>query len=298
MQKSPISVLQEYAMAKGIALPNYDIVSEDGVFKCIVNIGNIARNAKATSKKAAKHTAAEKAVSFLQSEGMMFNSIINSTIRPPDESDTRSDIIENKVGELNEFCSRKGLSYPIYEFEEHLGLFTARCKLLTEEADGKGKTKKEAKQVAAKRMLEIVTSGSSTIEALTRTARLSSPTASVSEETPGQDQMIIELFKKLSFKTETSLNGDTKFATPKNLTADEIDLLIEEARDGPSLENLLANLGVEYTISKFQRDPLILCVETKSNKHPSFTFLQHGTTESEIKVKLLKLVVDAIAVHL
>lgn len=284
-------------MAKGIALPMYRFENEKGIFKCIVNIGNIARDAIAANKKKAKHIAAEKVVSFLQSEGMIDS---NSKIQPVDESD----LTENKVGELNEFCARTGVSYPTYEFEEHLGVFMSKCKLYTQETDGTGKTKKEAKQVSAKRMLALVTSGGITIEALTGGTHVplqklkTSPPTAVYEETPKQDEMIIELFKKLSFKSETSPNGYTKLATPKNLTADEIDLLIEEARDGPSLENLLANLGVDYTISKFQRDPLILCVTTKSNKLPSFTFLQHGTTESEIKVKLLKLVVDAIAVHL
>ncbi|KAK5644119.1 hypothetical protein RI129_007964 [Pyrocoelia pectoralis] len=154
MDKSPISILQEYAVAKGIAPPSYHIVSDGDHFKCIVTVGNVTRDAKAANKKRAKHIAAEKVVSLLINDGTMGST--NITNHPS----TESTVITNSVGELNEFSSRTGIEYPIYEFKSNLPCvnneFVCKCKLDRYETEGTGKNKKEAKQVAAKRMLDIV----------------------------------------------------------------------------------------------------------------------------------------------
>lgn len=291
LDKSPISILQEYAAAKRIAPPHYHIVSEGDHFKCIVTIENVTQDAKAWNKKRAKHIAAEKLVSLLTNDRTMGS--INTTNGPSTESTEAITI--NSIGELNEFCSRTGIEYPFYEFNSYVPSvskeFVCKCKLNGYETEGTGKNKKEAKQVAAKRMLDIATSSDNSWKTRTH--------STIGDNVPKDHQTIIELFKKLSFKNKVPLNGCTQVVLPKKiLSKAEIERLFEEANDEPSLQNLLANLGMKCTIWEFQTNPLVMCIKAESSDYAPFTFIQNGVNKSEITVKLLKDVVDAIAVHI
>jgi len=69
--------------------------------------------------------------------------------------------LENFVGQLQELCVKSGKPAPEYTYSKfgssHQPVFTAVCIVGSEKTEGKGPSKKRAKQLSAKSMLEILT---------------------------------------------------------------------------------------------------------------------------------------------
>ena len=64
--------------------------------------------------------------------------------------------VENPIGELQELCQRQQISMPLYEFEEISEGFRCRVRAMGLRGTGEGRSKKEAKVVAAVGVLELV----------------------------------------------------------------------------------------------------------------------------------------------
>jgi len=169
--KTPISYLQEYATKNAIT-PQYDLIANEGAvheptFIMRVSVGDKAvATGKGSSKKKAKHTAAQNALNILmgvtngqgelkEEEGQNESSGANGENEPG-----------NPIGELQEFTQKKLLKPPVYEFvteqgPPHAREFICNIKLGKFAERGTGRSKKTAKRTAASKMLEYLKSLSS-----------------------------------------------------------------------------------------------------------------------------------------
>ncbi|XP_043487368.1 RISC-loading complex subunit tarbp2-like [Polistes fuscatus] len=182
MAKTPISILQEFGMKEGF-LPEYTIVSEQvvdnvKVFKFQVKYKGLLAVGKALNKKKAKHNAAENMITLMKdlknnsniiqilplkeniSETKQIFSLKDSCLKlcslntNPKNVDTT-----NYIGKLQEYCSVNSLLMPEYVVnnvsgEPHQIKFTMACKLGAIVEEATSTTKKQAKQLAAKQLLD------------------------------------------------------------------------------------------------------------------------------------------------
>lgn len=158
--KTPISYLQELCTKRGIT-PQYDLMANEGavhepIFIMSVSVGDIVSTGKGSSKKKAKHAAAQAAL----------NRILglpnDETTEVVCETSTNNKCEEggpgNPVGELQEFTQKRLLKPPVYEFSNDMGPphareFSCVVKLGKYTEKGTGRSKKEAKRAAALAML-------------------------------------------------------------------------------------------------------------------------------------------------
>ncbi|XP_075055310.1 RISC-loading complex subunit TARBP2 isoform X1 [Mixophyes fleayi] len=187
--KTPISLLQEYGTRVG-KTPVYDLLKAEGQahqpnFTFRVSVGDINCTGQGPSKKAAKHKAAEVALSLVKGEDM-FGAICEEdsalySVEPPAELRikteasppppfTRNLTIEmkpplsaqqsecNPVGALQELVVQKGWRLPEYIVTQESGPahrkeFTMTCRVERFLEIGSGTSKKLAKRNAAAKML-------------------------------------------------------------------------------------------------------------------------------------------------
>ncbi|XP_005098097.1 RISC-loading complex subunit tarbp2 [Aplysia californica] len=163
--KTPISFLQEYATKNAIT-PQYDLIANEGAvheptFIMRVSVGDRAvANGKGSSKKKAKHAAAQSALNILMgvSNGQE-EAVKDEPNTPAAPAQSKDDEVGNPIGELQEFTQKKLLKPPIYEFvteqgPPHAREFICNIKLGKFVDKGTGRSKKTAKRTAAARMLE------------------------------------------------------------------------------------------------------------------------------------------------
>ncbi|CAG5118351.1 unnamed protein product [Candidula unifasciata] len=162
--KTPISYLQEYATKHAIT-PQYDLIANEGAvheptFIMRVTIGDKAvATGKGSSKKKAKHAAAQNALNILM--GVTVNGKEEETEEPEvtvTPGQTKEEDVGNPIGELQEFTQKKLLKPPVYEFvpeqgPPHAREFICNIKLGKFTDKGTGRSKKTAKRVAAANML-------------------------------------------------------------------------------------------------------------------------------------------------
>nr|QOW64981.1 hypothetical protein [Lymnaea stagnalis] len=161
--KTPISYLQEYATKHAIT-PQYDLIANEGAvheptFIMRVTVGdNAVATGKGSSKKKAKHAAAQNALNILLGvtngqEEIKEEPTVSTAPTPNKEED-----VGNPIGELQEFTQKKLLKPPIYEFvteqgPPHAREFICNIKLGKFTDKGTGRSKKTAKRMAAANML-------------------------------------------------------------------------------------------------------------------------------------------------
>ncbi|XP_059157087.1 RISC-loading complex subunit tarbp2-like [Physella acuta] len=155
--KTPISYLQEYATKHAIT-PQYDLIANEGAvheptFIMRVTVGeNAVATGKGSSKKKAKHAAAQNALNIL------LGVTPNVQVEVKEEVEVVDEEVGNPIGELQEFTQKKLLKPPIYEFiteqgPPHAKEFICNIKLGKFTDKGTGRSKKTAKRTAAANML-------------------------------------------------------------------------------------------------------------------------------------------------
>ncbi|KAK7110556.1 RISC-loading complex subunit tarbp2-like [Littorina saxatilis] len=164
--KTPISYLQEYCTKRGLT-PQYDLIANEGAvheptFLMRVTVGETVANGKGSSKKKAKHCAAQAAL----------NALLGVQNGEPAENEGASesggeDGVGNPIGELQEFTQKKLMKPPIYEFSNEQGPphnreFVCTIKLGKFQEKGAGRSKKAAKRNAAAKMMAHIKSVSGT----------------------------------------------------------------------------------------------------------------------------------------
>ncbi|XP_035507182.1 interferon-inducible double-stranded RNA-dependent protein kinase activator A homolog isoform X2 [Scophthalmus maximus] len=157
--KTPIQILHEYGTKSG-NLPVYVLEKAEGEahqpsFVFSVKIGDVSCTGQGPSKKAAKHQAAEAALSILQQD--------NETVNIPVKSESNGVAAEtnnhpNSVGILQELALQRGWRLPEYTVlmeagPPHKREFTVTCRLESLSEKAVGNSKKGAKKAAAEKMI-------------------------------------------------------------------------------------------------------------------------------------------------
>ncbi|GFO31884.1 interferon-inducible double-stranded RNA-dependent protein kinase activator a homolog a [Plakobranchus ocellatus] len=163
--KTPISYLQEYATRHAVT-PQYDLLANEGAvheptFIMRVTVGeNATATGRGSSKKKAKHAAAQNALKILEGEtpNGPEETAVKEVVSSTSPSDCKDDNAGNPIGELQEFTQKKLLKPPIYEFvteqgPPHAREFICNIKLGKFVDKGTGRSKKTAKRTAAANML-------------------------------------------------------------------------------------------------------------------------------------------------
>nr|AFX89033.1 loquacious [Mayetiola destructor] len=157
--KTPVSVLQELLSRRGIT-PTYDLVQIEGAiheptFRYRVTYGNKDAMGAGKSKKEAKHQAARNLIDKLT--GIQIADQILPPATPNGNKENDSKVNGNPIGWLQELCMARRWPPPFYETQSEVGLpherqFTIACHVSIYCETGRGKSKKEAKRLAAHQM--------------------------------------------------------------------------------------------------------------------------------------------------
>ncbi|XP_041857410.1 interferon-inducible double-stranded RNA-dependent protein kinase activator A homolog [Melanotaenia boesemani] len=157
--KTPIQILHEYGIKTG-NLPVYVMERAEGEahqpsFVFSMTIGDISCTGQGSSKKAAKHQAAEAALNILKIDAGSGN--------VPGKSDNNGVAVEtnhhpNAVGLLQELALQRGWRLPEYTVSleagpPHKREFTVICRMESLSEKAVGNSKKAAKKAAAEKMM-------------------------------------------------------------------------------------------------------------------------------------------------
>ncbi|KAG1674266.1 Interferon-inducible double-stranded RNA-dependent protein kinase activator A A [Nymphon striatum] len=172
---NPISALLEHCARKGFAEPDYEIASVSGashlplfVYKATFN--GLVGTGQGNSKKRAKHAAAQELYDLVIENDQKIeerNPEVNTvqifskvsmrpvTVHVPGDG---SDVF-NPIGQLNELCVTKNWPNAIYDTPSedgppHQRKFTVSCRVGNLVHNGNASKKKDAKHIAAQKMLE------------------------------------------------------------------------------------------------------------------------------------------------
>ena len=155
--QSPKNLLQEFCASKErrMGAPVYTLISEDGpqhkkeyVFACVIDGVEYGRG-RGKNHRAAETAAAENALACLQAQASVATPAPQGARHPADTAMSR----------LYEHAAVRGLQAPLYE--EAVGAdstvqspsFVATCSYFGKRTEGKGKSKRAARQAAAEAML-------------------------------------------------------------------------------------------------------------------------------------------------
>lgn len=168
MSKTPVSILQEFC-ARNCIVPQYDLVingvgTHDPLFKYKLTVNEVITYGEGKSKKEAKHDAAREALTLLP---MNNSSNCSVNINRPEMVDQIEDITspyhgalkENAIGELLTICGNNKLPDPDYVLigevgPPHAKTFTYACNVAKLSENASSRTKKQAKHLSAKLMIE------------------------------------------------------------------------------------------------------------------------------------------------
>ncbi|XP_068988366.1 protein Loquacious-like [Bombus flavifrons] len=173
MDKTPVSMLHEI-MAKNLVTPNYELIHDGGgthinTFTYRVTCEGLTATGVGRSKKDAKHEAAKAMIEaiaahrgYLQLPASPAQSSVRTPLPPtiPELKRTPPDEpFINAVGALQDLCIENNLQEPKYNQINEVGpphakIFSIQCTVATFKEIGIARTKKQAKQEAAKRMLD------------------------------------------------------------------------------------------------------------------------------------------------
>lgn len=157
--KTPIQILHEYGTKNG-NLPVYVMEKSEGKahepsFVFSVTIGEVSCTGQGSSKKAAKHMAAEAALHMLNIDAGIVNIPVKSDSNGA-AAETNSHL--NSVGILQELALQRGWRLPEYSVLREVGPphqreFTVTCRVETLSEKAVSNSKKAAKKASAEKML-------------------------------------------------------------------------------------------------------------------------------------------------
>eukprot|EP00069_Balaena_mysticetus_P000754 bmy_14884T0 len=164
--KTPIQVLHEYGM-KTKNIPVYECERSDvqihvPTFTFRVTVGDITCTGEGTSKKLAKHRAAEAAINILKANAKFVSTLKKTSFAVPDplmpDPSKQPKNQLNPIGSLQELAIHHGWRLPEYTLSQeggpaHKREYTTICRLESFMETGKGASKKQAKRNAAEKFL-------------------------------------------------------------------------------------------------------------------------------------------------
>ncbi|CAL7944740.1 unnamed protein product [Xylocopa violacea] len=317
-------------MAKKLVVPNYELIHDGGgthmnTFTYRVSCDGLCANGTGRSKRDAKHEAAKamlEAIAAHRGYPQLPASPAQSPIRtplPPTIPEVQrippSVPFVNAVGELQDLCTDNKLGDPEYEQISDVGpphekIFTIRCKVATFVEAGVARTKKQAKQDAAKKMLDKLSN-------LVSDLSVSNQTDSNRKEE--KDQLIKEMTNnvKARYPTVSRLLSNKKvhlgiaLKSYYNQIKDSIEEEIREEVIGKlesltptneCVENLLTNLKDILAIISFEvemsnlksTESNVYIVAMRVNSSPSIVQIASGETEQKAVYNTILKVINTV----
>ncbi|KAF5272714.1 hypothetical protein FQA39_LY07741 [Lamprigera yunnana] len=297
--KTPAMVLQELAVRKGWISPEYTIIhSKEGTheneFHYKVIVESVVARGVGRSKQIAKHEAANNALEKLAALNIYTPD--ETVLKAPRSEGINSPIklAVNCIGSLNEICSEYKVPLPTFIQVSDVGPphckeFTYDCKIASICTRATSGTKKQAKQLAAKDMIERV------MQALPEL--LESLNASTSSRAiVDSDHEAYETYKSikklgkpkpnLSLKIEDYDRHLKNIVQEKGLNLDIVRGYLHKQRDETTLKELLTFLELDYCIETLQKNPyaVVLIINTDV----PFTVLSTDSSYDECVKKVLR----------
>ncbi|XP_061932018.1 interferon-inducible double-stranded RNA-dependent protein kinase activator A homolog [Apis cerana] len=334
MNKTPVSILQEM-MIKNKITPNYELIHDGGgshmnVFAYQVKCDDLIASGIGRSKKDAKHEAAKAMLEiiathrgYLQLPASPAQSPVRTPLPPtiPEIPRIPPDIpFVNAVGALQDLCVENNLQDPKYQQISDVGpphakIFTIECEVATLKEIGIAKTKKQAKQEAAKKMLDKLSDLVPDLNNISDKKK-----QNIDQEMENSNKIAKAQYTKLSkLPAAKKVNLGVKLSEYhiqfKSQYDDETRKEIIERILSviPSNQNHVSEECIEHLIKKFE-DILIdigldftsLCIPSSENiivamrinTCPSIVELALGETKSETKLRALQKMIDTTVVFL
>lgn len=156
--KTPVSYLQEICMKYISAVPKYDLIEcdHDKMFEYLVTASNFSANGVSSSKQNAKHMAAKNLLDQMKQLDR-FKEILRNIPAVPGCEKNNNDV--DSVSYLMAVCAKNRWDPPAFVVTGCAGLsnepvFYMNCTFKSFQAEGRARTKRDAKKLAAKNMLE------------------------------------------------------------------------------------------------------------------------------------------------
>lgn len=156
--KTPISYLQEICVKYEFTLPKYDLIENmrEKTFEYSVTASNYSAKGVSSSKQHAKHMAAKQLLDTLR-ESEKFKDILREIPAVPQTEKNNNAV--DPVSNLLEICAKQSWDVPSFALVGFTGPsnepeFTIACALKGFRSEGCARTKKDAKKMSAKQMLE------------------------------------------------------------------------------------------------------------------------------------------------
>ncbi|XP_011312769.1 probable RISC-loading complex subunit BRAFLDRAFT_242885 isoform X2 [Fopius arisanus] len=173
MIKTPVSILQEMMVKKG-SVPNYELIHDGGgshenTFTYRVTCEGLLATGTGRCKKDAKHAAASNMLEAIVKHNGLLPlpaSPAKSPVRAPPPQPKPEPYLQdlngpfvNAIGALQDLCADNDLQGPVYNTTSDVGppharVFTIECAVASFKEEGVSTTKKQAKHLAAKKMLQ------------------------------------------------------------------------------------------------------------------------------------------------
>ncbi|XP_054257869.1 uncharacterized protein LOC128982854 [Macrosteles quadrilineatus] len=143
--KNYVGELQEHCQTAHIGLPEYLDQTEGNIFKFTCRLQDSVCYGTGNSKKFAKQNAAKEMLKTIKDKNMSCTLTVKN----------QENVNTNSISKLNEFCSKGSKNAPLYaELPKQGDLFVFECTVEEFSATGQGRSKKEAKEMAAFKVAE------------------------------------------------------------------------------------------------------------------------------------------------
>ncbi|CAG9863459.1 unnamed protein product [Phyllotreta striolata] len=302
--KNPVMVLQELIIKEKLPPPKYEIISSlmgthNNRFEYCVRAGPVEAFGIGTSKQIAKHIAAHNALIALEELGLYdrqenpveeFKAAALQKMEIEENCSSLSST-PNCIGSLRTLCEENKFENP--EFTElsvvgppHDREFCYRCQVGSFQTVATGNSKKMAKQLAAKEMLESIKNTIPVHESLCKNVEQRAI------ESSEQDQEAIELYNKIAnvvinkkVKIPELAYAFKNYMNDLNRNLNEFEEDLSEGTE-EALSRILEKLDLRFEFIKLQDDPVFMLLSI--NCDVPFSQVAMGKTEDEAKMKVLE----------
>ncbi|KAK9876706.1 hypothetical protein WA026_014946 [Henosepilachna vigintioctopunctata] len=308
--KTPAMHLQEFTVQKKIPPPEYDLIlckngTHENEFHYRVSVGSIHAIGIGRSKQVARHDAAFNAIQKLSDLGLY--DVVNTPVKDfnpqmhRNEPDNPFQAAVNSIGTLKDICCEYKLPYPVFiEVSDvgppHCRQFTFECQLSSIKTQATANTKKQARQLTAKLMLERI---NNILPELAAETQATANALTDNDEVARQYFSEHNSFNIIPNKSAKIMDFPYCFSLlmeERNLKIDSFfGLLID--RNEVALGKILQMLDLNYEVLTFQEFPKA-CVMLNISTDTPFSIMGVGDTLEEAKTKALQLTFEVMEDYL
>lgn len=304
--KTPAMVLQEFTVRHGFSPPEYILAhskagTHENEFNYRVCVANVVGAGFGRSKQVAKHNAASKALEILAEKGQY------DPVSDPaeefhaqshrNESDSPMKPAINSVGRIKDICFEQKLPYPVFvEISDvgppHCRQFTYECQVGSVVTQAIANTKKQAKQLAARDMLEkIVTMYPEAVETDCSNALLDKDQEAIAKRNEIVYATSLGMVPNRMVQIEDYTETIRNIMKDKRLTFEQFDEHFCK-RDPENLDQILSTLEIKHKIETFQDNPPIMVA--MFDLETPMTLMGFGRTKDEAEKDLMKQIFDTL----